>query len=80
MNLDFSEGVIVTVISKSGPAYQSGVRAGDVLTKIDSMPIADVEEWLKLLWSYDVGSNVDIELFRNGEIINTTVQLGERES
>ena len=80
LNLDFSEGVIVTVISKSGPAYQSGVRAGDVLTKIDSMPIADVEEWLKLLWSYDVGSNVDIELFRNGEIINTTVQLGERES
>jgi serine protease Do len=80
LNLDVSEGVIVTVILKSGPAYQSGVRVGDVLTKIDGIPVVDVEEWLKLLWSYDVGSKVDIELFRNGEIINTTVQLGERES
>ena len=45
---------------------------------MDGIPIADLEEWLKLLWSYDVGSDVEIELFRGGEIISTTVQLAER--
>ena len=80
LNLGVDEGVIVTVIARGGPAYRAGIRIGDVLTKIDGISVSDVETWLKLLWSYDVGSKVKVELFRNREAFDTIVQLGERES
>jgi S1-C subfamily serine protease len=80
LNLGVEEGVIVTVMSRDGPAYEAGLRLGDVVTKMDDIPTPDVESWLKLLWSYEAGDEVNVQFVRNGEVFNTVVKLAERVS
>ena len=78
LNLPVTEGVIVTIIPKAGPAYAAGIRAGDVVTRIDGIPTPDVAKWFKLLWSYKVGDQIQVEYLRNNEFFTTTVTLAER--
>ena len=80
LNLGVEEGVIVTLMSRDGPAYRAGIRLGDVVTKMDDVLTPDVESWLKLLWSYEVGDEVNVEFVRNGEVFNAVVKLAERVS
>ena len=78
LNLWVSEGVIATLVPRSGPAYEAGIRVGDVITKIDGIPTTDVPTWLDLLWSYDVGDEVHVEYVHNNRILTATVVLAER--
>jgi S1-C subfamily serine protease len=80
MNLEVAEGVVVTRIPRGSPAYEAGIRLGDVVTRIDGIPVRDVENWLKLLWSYNVGDEINVEFMRLGEVFNTLVTLAERVS
>jgi S1-C subfamily serine protease len=76
--LNTTEGIIVTRMSKNGPAYKAGIRAGDVITKIDGISTPDMAAFLSLLWSYDVGDMVDVVYIRNNQTAVTSMELVER--
>lgn len=78
LNIPFKEGVIVTEILSTGPAFKAGMRVRDVMTKIDNIPTPDVPTWLVTLWSYQVGAQVEVEYEREGEAFTTVVQLTQR--
>ena len=78
LNIPFKEGVIVTEILSTGPAFKAGMRIRDVMTKINKTPTPDVPTWLVTLWSYQVGEQVEVEYEREGETFTTTVQLTQR--
>ena len=80
LGLPVSEGVIVTNMSRGGPAFEAGIRVGDVITKIDDIPTPDVAKWLNVLWSYEVGDLVRVEYIHDNKTIITTVELAERTS
>ena len=37
LKLNVTEGIIVASMSRNGPAYQAGIRVGDVITKLDDI-------------------------------------------
>ena len=78
LDLDITEGVLVTQMQRGTPAYEAGIRVGDVVTKIDDIPTPDVPTWLNLLWSYQVGGVVNVEYIHNDEVLTTMVKLAER--
>ena len=78
LDLSVDHGIIVTRLSGDGPAYKAGIQERDVITKIDQIPVYDMEGFLKLLWSYNVGDLVRIEYIRNGKTSETLIQLAER--
>ena len=78
LNLDVTEGIIVTRMSRDGPAYKAGIRVGDVIAKIDGIPTPDMARFLTLLWTYNVGDVVPVEYISNNEINLTSVELVER--
>ncbi len=43
------EGLVVTALDKGGPAAQIGIQIGDVITEIDGVDAADVEEALAVV-------------------------------
>ena len=80
LNLRVTEGVIVTSMTGSGPAFQAGIAVGDVITKIDGIATDDLASFLRLLWTYEVGENVLVEYIHDNQTLTTTVELAERPS
>lgn len=80
LGLAVTEGVIVTAISRGGPAFEAGIRVGDIIMRIDDMATPDVAKWLNVLWSYDVGDLVRVEYIHDNQTLITTVELAERPS
>ena len=78
LDLSVNEGVIVSTISASGPAYEGGMRRGDVMININGTPTPDVPTWLNLLWSYQIGDKVEVAYIRDKETFTTTIKLSER--
>jgi S1-C subfamily serine protease len=78
LGLDVTEGIIVTQMSQDGPAYQAGIRVGDVITKLNDIPTPDMARFLTLLWTFDIEQEVLVEYIHQGQTLTTTVLLTER--
>ncbi|MDA1349233.1 MAG: trypsin-like peptidase domain-containing protein [Chloroflexi bacterium] len=79
-NLRVNEGIIVTLMTRDGPAYRGGIRPGDIIIKLDEAPTPDMAKFLTLLWTYKVGDQVAVEYITDEETRLTTVELIERVS
>ena len=78
LSLNVKEGVIITRISRSGPAFDAGLQVGDVIVSLDGIPTSDMGEFLTLLWSYEVGDSVQVDYMRENKQFETSVELVER--
>lgn len=69
------DGVLVIWVDEDGPAYNAGIRSGDILTAIDGEEITDAESIQDILSEYDEGQEVELEYVRKGRRESTTVTL-----
>ena len=79
LTLTVDEGVIITHISRNGPAFEAGLQVGDVIVSMDGIPTDDMGAFLTLLWSYDAGDSVQVDYIREDKRFETLVELAERE-
>ena len=78
LGLNVREGIIVTRMTEDGPAHSAGIRPGDVITKLNDIPTPDMANFLSLLWTFDVGQEIQVEYVSENETYTTTVTLVER--
>ena len=78
MGLHISEGVLITRLQRTGPAFKSGMKVGMIITALDETPVQDMRTFLTLLWTYNSGDNVKVTLLDQDKIIETVVELEER--
>ena len=78
LSLNVQDGVIVTRISRAGPAFNAGLQVGDVIVSLDGIPVSDMGEFLTLLWSFEVGDSVQVNYLRDDKHFETSVELMER--
>lgn len=70
-------GAFVQSIDTQGPAYEAGIRKGDIITKFGE---DDVDtSLLSLIQKHKVGDEIDVEYYRSGDTKTTTVTLAEAE-
>ena len=79
LSLSVDEGVILTQVSRNGPAFEAGLEVGDVIVSMDGIPTDDMGGFLTLLWSYDIGDTVQIDYIREDKRFETLVELAERQ-
>ncbi|WP_229758760.1 S1C family serine protease [Peterkaempfera bronchialis] len=65
-------------VTPDGPADKAGLKPGDVITKLDGVPIDSGPTLVSEIWSHRPGEHVQVVYTRNGETHTTTVTLGER--
>lgn len=65
-------------ITPGGPADKAGLKPGDVITKLDGVPIDSGPTLVSEIWSHRPGEKVEVVFTRSGETHTTTVTLGER--
>ena len=80
LGLNVDEGIIVTRMTLDGPAYEGGIRVGDVITKLNDIPTPDMAEFLTLLWTFEIGQEIQVEYIHENETQVTGVTLIERPS
>ena len=68
-----SEGAYIYSVEEGGAADRAGLRAGDIITKIDDISIGELGDVTAALKSYTAGDTVTITYYRSNE--EQTTQL-----
>jgi hypothetical protein len=70
------KGVLVRSVEKNSPAEAAGIRAGDVIVKVEGETIADTGDWRSAMRRYKTGK-VSITVMREKREQSFTVNLPE---
>lgn len=72
------EGVFVQDVMVGGPAYKAGIKAGDVITKINGQRVTDGDKFIAIIKRTKVGSKVTLTYFREKATKEVAVTLAEK--
>jgi serine protease Do len=75
-NLAVNAGVLITSVTSGGPADKAGLRAGDVITKMDDEDISTTEGLISAIGSHQIGDQVEIVYYRGSvqKVANATLE------
>ena len=77
MNLPQTGGALVSDVTKGSPAEKAGVKAGDVILKLDGQEVKNVTQLRNEIAQRHPGSKVTLTVYRDGKAKDITVELGE---
>jgi hypothetical protein len=78
---DFSpvpRGVLLSGVTAGSPADKAGIKAGDVIVRLDREEIAGLQAMTDALRSRKPGDKVSVTVLRDGSELTVTAQLGSR--
>jgi Do/DeqQ family serine protease len=76
LTVNEDQGVLVVKVVPDSPAAKAGVRAGDVIQKLNGQSVKDAASVQKAVENSQVGRDLRLDLRRNGQSINLAVQPG----
>jgi len=79
-NLPVNYGAYITAIDRNSPAANSGLREGDIITKIGDVPIDEQQSFINALFEYEPNQQITIEFTRENQLLTVDVVLGEMTS
>lgn len=68
-------GVLVLDVTKDSPAEKAGLRAGDVITRVDGEKITDADDLISALRDYEEGDEATVEYVRQGKTAKVQAAL-----
>jgi S1-C subfamily serine protease len=78
LRLPVKEGVLITGVLQNGPAYEGGLRPGDVVVKIDERPIANQAQLLAAVAALKPQTRATISVLRGERPLDLTVSVVQR--
>jgi len=76
ISVDEDHGVLVVKVLPNSPAAKAGIRAGDVIEKLNGHPVTDGDSVQQAVENSQVGGDLRVELRRHGQNLNIAVQPG----
>lgn len=70
-------GALVESVHPNGPAADGGVRAGDVVLKLDTVDVRNENHLINLIGSLPVGQRVRVTVWRDRQLRTLDVSVGE---
>jgi serine protease Do len=71
-------GVLVSSVEDSGPAAKAGVKAGDVIVKVDGKAVRDGSDLRSAISDLDPGKETTLSVQRDGRPLDLKVTVGGR--
>ena len=69
-------GVVIVSVEKNGPGDKAGLKAGDVITKINNKRVTTTRELSNAKNEYRVGETVTLEVYRAKRVIEISLTFG----
>ena len=79
LGYDSTDGAFVASVEPNSPAALSNIQAGDIIIEFNEQKISSFKDLPKVVAETPIGSQVVVKVWRNGEIINIDVKVGELE-
>lgn len=76
INVSDDQGVLVVKVVDGSPAAKAGIRAGDVVRRVNGQDVTTADQLQNIVEGVQVGSNLQIDLRREGRDQNVSVQAG----
>jgi serine protease Do len=70
-------GCVVTEILKNSPAYQAGLRPGDVIVSVNGEPIRTAVEIDYAIWDLFIGDTATLTVYRDGKTMTISFPIVE---
>jgi len=71
-------GVLVEDVLAGGPADKAGLKNGDVIRKLNGQVVDDPGQFTALITNLNPGTEITLDILREGQPISMKVTLGER--
>ena len=76
--LESDSGVLVNQVTEDGPASDAGIRHGDIILQVDEHQVETNRDLIDYVSSLQPGTKVEVKVFRDGEVLERRIELGER--
>jgi serine protease Do len=70
-------GALIVRVDPYGPASEAGIETADIIIEFEGQPVD--ESLANMISEYEVGEDVELVVWNDGEERNLTVTLGELE-
>ncbi|WP_028274353.1 S1C family serine protease [Atopococcus tabaci] len=77
---DVNGGVVVAQVVPGSAAETAGMQQYDVIVGFDGQEVTNSMELRQLIYSSEIGSEVEVEFYRDGELQTTTVTMTSSEN
>lgn len=77
LQLPVSQGVLVASVDANGPAAQAGLKAGDVIVRINNIAVTDEARLLDNVLNKRPGERVTLQVYRGSQLLTMNVTLGK---
>lgn len=75
-SLKIDKGIYVASVLSDGPLYKTGIKEGDIITRIDDIDLNKMNDLKKYIYSKSPGDSVKLIVQRNNKTYEITVKLG----
>lgn len=72
------QGALISRVLEDGPAYNAGLRPGDILMEINGNPIFNSDKMLNLIAALTPNQATKIKVLRNAQSLELTIVIGVR--
>ncbi len=72
---DVEFGAVLSVVEENNPAYNAGLKVGDVIVEIEGEKVDDVSHFKYILYKYNVGDKIKVKYYRENKLEETTIEL-----
>jgi len=73
------KGALIAQVVKGDPAEKAGIKAGDVVVKVNGKNISDSKTLINIIGRLSPGEEAVLTVIRNGDEKDITVKLGRRD-
>ncbi len=70
-----ASGAGIVSVAPNSPAYNAGLRPGDIVTVFDGKPVTDLNAFLGPNTTLEAGETVNLTYYRGGTFTNTSAKL-----
>lgn len=78
-SIEVQNGVYISNVDESGPAYKSGIRVGCIMTQVDGEDISTMMQLRCVIYSKNPGDVVTIKHISNGKPETVQIKLSAKE-